>query len=275
MRVCVHACVRVRVCICVCVRVQNPRRRYRNMVVNIPSDRKCRTLECTYRAEMDMDGRQRSSCCMRCHDTSGQAHGRNCTANYVGAALIPTTVVSVPGAACREWFDAQGLPVAYSNAVQALAWYFSEYQMTVPLEVLGSWQRCLWLVAACDWTRVLTLHVYGANVHTPAIAETLCIDARGCNARFPSLDPRHATGCDWRLQAVVASRSGAPDVIRRLCLLVETHPNEDEFGIFCNFGVHRSMAASELARQIAYPRARFRIYSARTREAALRHGLPT
>lgn len=48
------------------------------MSPNVPGPHACSQRSCNYPAEIN-----RGSCCMRCHDTNGDRHGRNCTgANY-------------------------------------------------------------------------------------------------------------------------------------------------------------------------------------------------
>ena len=175
-----------------------------------------------------------------------------------------------------EWWaqDQEQRTRAFRTAQQFMGWFFTRFRVPVEAQVCEAWASCFNIVAQCDKTRSITIHVAPQGEDLSNNMPT--VSAMSCDAQSDryKIDEWTCTGSDFEVQAVVASRPGGPEVTRKLCLLIDEYPQENAFGVYCLGGIHRSMAVAAITRMLAYPNAVFFIYARRTREMAAWRRLP-
>ena len=232
-------------------------------------------------------------CCALCEDSNARVHSRMCTSGRIPRPLFcstpyfpqdqnglnPATPAVLEPCIRRgnvDHFQVQAHREhdACMSVAANLAWYFDTFNLDVNWATLNAWEHVFGIMVACAHTRHFILHVFGTE-HIPP-PTLLAQPVHACDASHPTLydlDAYEVTGCDYAVQAVVASRIGAPTVCRRFCLMVEGAPNTAEFGLYDSGGVHRSLAMACLLKRLVYPRAQLAIHSLRGYNGAKARGL--
>ena len=162
-------------------------------------------------------------------------------------------------------FQSVAVPVAMSLNLPArfeklwchLQWYFDHYNRRPSEEVLNEWRRCLTVVTTIDTKRAVKFHVWGHDwpLQSGRPRKRICVTGI-VNGIVEGVWMKEITGSDYAVQAALASRPGATNVIKKIVHQLEGVESIQEFGIFCARGKHRSPGIAFLLHELVYTEAR-------------------